>query len=400
VRKRINEATGPYVHKEVDPALLTAEEYERLVNPQQKGHPSTAYDWSVTDPARHRPSREFYEKPLRRITINGIDFEFRMHVDDRHAPDKRYVKTDPNGHVLRDEKGNALYLSPEEVKQRVKPRYQYDIGVFTERDGFVGGAQDEWGTLLIHVGREYRGFGLGTILGKMAWTLVPTKNSGGFTPAGKAAFYRIHREMVRDYLKSGMYSHLVKTGQVTLNRVKAIVASARVDLRPKSSNRNLRPDPSDYLLMAGEYGDFYVYDRKLADFGDDVDDHFRETMIKGMIYVAADDRFGRIKSFGADTDSLKRFLLLLAASYAKREGVELVVEADDVPFLDQKRIKVIGDQHTKAGYFGATVRLIGKPVDWSGLAAEEERFRRRFDKHDEFKNAVQEMAYAKFRVIS
>lgn len=399
------EATSSYVRKQVDPALMTLDEYRKLVDPDEKSHPDSAYDWSIAD-KKWRPDRDRFSKLLRRVKINGIYFEFRLQMEDR--ADGKVTKTTPEGDVVRDQNGNALYWTREELLQRLPPsrRYEYTIGVFTDDDGYIGGAQDEWGTMLIHVAREYRGFGLGPILGKIARGFEPGKKSGGFTRAGMNNFIRVHREMVRDYVASGMYSHLVKTGQITAERAKAIIASARLENRPgQKINSDLGSNnPSDWLLMVGEHGDFYLYDRKLKDIYNEGDayDHWREKMVKGMVYVEVSDDprltgYGRIKAFGGDTPKIKSFMLLLAAAYSQQHGADLMVEPDDLPFVDQKQMEIVGEPHVRAGYKAATVRLKGAMPFAIGLGMAEERFRKAFDRYGEFKDTVQTLAYGKYQ---
>jgi hypothetical protein len=398
----IVEATTPHVQKEVDPALLTASEYRDLVDPQHMSHPPEAYTFSVMNRATwQHEGRDHFPEPIRRMTINGIEFEFRLRKEDR--AEMRMVKTTPEGEIVRDEQGMALYWNRDELIERLPlvRRYEYSIGVFTADDGYVGGSADEWGTMLIRVAEEYRGFGLGPIIGKMARSLEPGKPSGGFTPAGLNNFVRVHREMVRDYALSGMYSHLVKTGQLNAERAKQIIASANLSERPtRKINGDLdHTDPADWLLMVGGYGDFYLYDRKLRDIidGGDRYDHWREKMIKGMVYVECGDRYGRIKAFGGDTPKVKSMMLWLAATFAAVSKVELVVEPDDMAFIDPEQIEIVGSEHVRAGYRATTVRM-KKPAGFMvALGKMERRFREEFDQYGEFKDEVQTLSYKKYR---
>ena len=76
--------------------------------------------------------------------------------------------------------------------------------MFNDENQYIGGLQDEWGCILIHIAEEYQGFGLGPILGKLAREYYPSKSSGGFTNAGYTNFINVYRDMVKNYIQSGM----------------------------------------------------------------------------------------------------------------------------------------------------------------------------------------------------
>lgn len=400
----IREATTDYVRKLADPALMTYREYYKLVNPEDKYHPSAAYESDVESLNKwDHNKKDLFPKLIRRIKINGITFEFRLQTEDRFQ--SNYYKTNPEtGMYLRDENDQLIPYTREEVERgMVVPhsrRYRYAIGVFTEEDGYVGGSQDEWGCMLIRVADEFRGFGLGPIIGKMARTLEPRKSSGGFTPQGSKNFFRVYQEFVREYARSGMYSFLVKSGQITAERAKVILDSAKLHIKTSREAHNLNTnDPSDWLLYVGGYGDFIIYDRKLLDIIDDQKlDRWAERMIRGMVYVAVGRGFARIKALGGVNPKIKGFMITLAAAHAKAEGVPLAIELEDMAFIDRSKIEIENDEPTwSAGYESHLVRFKGDVPDLNELGLPERMFRKKHDRYDEFKNKMIELAYATYR---
>jgi hypothetical protein len=253
--------------------------------------------------------------------------------------------------------------------------------------------------VLIWVADEYRGFGLGPILGRIARTYEPGKPSGGFTPAGYRNFAKLHREMVRDALTTGRYMDLIRQGKLTVQRVREIVDSAKLQMKPMKPAGNLSSkDPKDWLLYQDD-GCWVVYDRKLREVveqgGDDVW-HWAERMIKGYLLVRIPNEYGIVVRFGADTDGLKRFLLTLGAGWCQQEGIPFAVDEEDISYVDPKRFE-IGPVHVRSGMRRADVSLKREPIDPRGMALAERAFRKSFDRYGEFKQWVLELADAKFR---
>jgi GNAT superfamily N-acetyltransferase len=311
---------------------------------------------------------------------------------------KRYAQRNPEAHAsdpwLRVD-GQLVYFTDEEVKRLGYQPYEFEFAIF-EGETRVAMAQDEWGCMLIAVAKEYRGFGLGTLIGKLARTYEPGKTSGGFTPMGARNFARVHREFVRDALTSGLYSRMVRAGQITMDRVKEIVTSAKVQMRPAKDTIDLSSNsPKDWLLFTDFYGTFILYDRKLAHAIDHSTYHesFAERMIKGMVYAMPHEQAGitRIKQFGGDAQGIRAFMLALAYTRAKIENLPLWVEPEeyDLPGF------TYGEEENTVGYRSRQV-LTGKMIDYRAMVEDEMRFRKSFDQYDEFKHRLIEMAHAKY----
>lgn len=388
----------------LDPALLTYEEYYKIANERGKYHPSDAYDWSVADLNNQvYLHQEDFNRLINTITVKGIRFEVRAKVMDNLA--NKYVKYDP----VTDEQvrinGEIQYYTRDELISMGKPHYAYEFAIIEkETNQFVAVSQDEWGAILIVVAREYRGFGLGLIISKLTRQYMPGKTSGGFTSAGHSTFIKAHRDFVRDYLRTGKYNELIKAGSITPERVKEIIASARLDLtKPKSKIKfDLEPgefniDPSKWMLFT-ENSDFVIYDSRLKDYWEtDLDSYWLDRFFIGMIYATeglSGDKIARIHSFGGFNDDVKRYLLLLQLTQCKHYDEKLLMDQEQVKLVEGRDgIKI--ENSRERGM--SLVTLTGKGIDYSGLTRREQTFRKSFDKYGEFGIYVGETAYKNFQ---
>jgi hypothetical protein len=387
------EATDNYVEKKVDPALMTWSEFWNKVNPENKFHSDHAYDAPLTSHAFSRTKKD-YPELLYRKRISGIAFEFRYKKTDRFA-DQKFIKTDPDGRPI-EIGGQYQYFTIEELIALDRKRYEYGFAVF-HGEQQVAVTQDEWGCLLVMTAPEYRGFGLGSMITKLAWEVEPGKDTGGTSPGGYATVKKVYSQCVREYLRKGIYSQLVQKGILDVKRVKEITDSAQAS--SPSSQPAERPDlssddPRNYVLY-GENGCFVLYDRKLKDIinqGDKM--HFwAEKMVKGVCYAGggyhATDKL-YLHQWGGDTPKVKNFMLSLALTYCAEERLPLFIYKRDLP-VDQSLVNVQSTDPNGDLVLGKTT------VPYQSMVAQEKMFRRSFDKYDEFKSTMVEMAEAKFR---
>jgi hypothetical protein len=228
---------------------------------------------------------------------------------------------------------------------------------------------------------------------KLAWEAEPGKTTGGCTPKGARVTKRVYDEFVREYLRKGFYSHLVQSGALTPERVKEITEGIGSRYQEKSKVNLGTTDPKDFLLYAAD-GAFILYDRKFKDvvetLSEDEGQYWYEKFIKGTSFAGggySNDGKLYLHQLGGDSPNIKKFMLLLALSYAKKEGVPLHVYDDDLGFLDPHYVEIDGN----------LVTLKGNPTDWTAFAAQERRFRQSFDRYGEFGNRLLELADAKYR---
>ncbi len=373
----------PWNPHNVDPSLMTHEEYLRLANYNNKSHPSSAYQTNVGNISYFH--REDFT-PFRRVKIRGLEFEIRV----RRLKMKYVKKGGDFGITYQD--GEAVMMTDEEIAEAQLQPYEYSIGIWTpeEGDNCIASAQDEWGCVLVMVTKEYRGFGLGVLLGKLARTFEPGKPSGGFTYSGRINFDKVYREFVRDAVTSGKYTRMIKLGLLSTARAKEIIASAKLNERSVPKKDNLSSNnPDDWLVFDDTHGSYIIYDRKLPQLlHDDVDERFCEKMIKGYIYVAiSNEGYGRVKKLYASDPRLKTFLYALAHHRCQADQATLYVEPDD---QDIKGFK-FGPETLVAGYKSCPV-ISGPSIDGEPMGRSEAKFRVVFDRYDEFKHRLYDFA--------
>lgn len=389
------EATTDYQEKIIDPALMTWEEYWNLVNAQNKSHPENAYSFSIENAKKDEyPQKLFNKDDMERVftkKINNISIDFRVKKTDRY--ENKFIKRDKDSKPLIIN-GEIQYYTPKELEKMGKRRWDYTFAAFDD-DLVIGYTVDEWGCLLVSVAEEYQKFGIGKILTKLAWEAEPGKTTGGCTYRGKKLVRRIHGDFVRDYLKKGFYSLLVRSGQMSAERAKEIINSAY--LSPSENQpRNLKLDnnPQDWLLYAHE-GTFIIYNKKLKDLlgNVDEDDYWHNKAIDDAIIGLANigggynDKTLRLWSLGGINDNIKKYLLLLAVSWAAQENDPLFIFEPQRKYVDPSKINL--DENGWA-------TLKGQPINIQPLANQEKKFRDSFDQYSEFYYRLLELADAKF----
>lgn len=382
------ESTTPYYEKIFDPALLTFQEFWEKVNPSDKYHSESAYNLSISE---MKSNKSEFPILLNRKTINNVVFEFRLKKTDNYQ-NNTFVKRVPNWEILRINNEIQYYTRDELIKLGKFNRFNYHFAVF-DGNQQVGTAQDEWGCLLVMVGQEYRRFGLGPILTKLAWEAEPGKETGGCTSRGAAVVQKVHTEFVRDYLQKGFYSLLVKEGKLTAEKVKQIIASAKLQLKPVKKINLSMNDPENWLLFH-ESGMFIIYDKKFKELYQEEDDFWKEKSIKAVGDVGGvmhNNEDYRLRILGAETEQLKKFMFLLCLTWTAEENNKpLYVYEEDLYLVDSKIMKL------KKEHKNGWVSLIGNHVDYKPLERTEKAWRKKFDKYDEFKYILMEVATAKY----
>jgi hypothetical protein len=349
--------------KGINPAMMTFNEYFKLTTDKDEFHDDRAYDMSVAKMNTYG-FKSGYPKLYRTIKIHGLTFEIRL----------------------------------------MDTAQEWGIAVFTGETK-VAAVQDEWGCLLVAVAREYRGFGLGPMLVKMARTIQPDRQSGGFTPAGYMNFVKVYQSMVRDAMTAGLYHTLINQGKMTVQRAKEIIASAKLTHQEIKPPRDLKnDDPKSWLLYAGEYGDFVLYDKKLKNLLDDggtQNDYWVDQMMKGFAYVQVDEgrdgSWAMLRQFGGDSTKIKSFLVNCAVEYSNTADAALWLEPEEIDFIDTRMVERLEGPNLVRGFKAYKVIPTGEEFAYQGMAATEQKWRKSFDRYDEFYHQMIEMAHGKYQ---
>jgi hypothetical protein len=204
--------------------LMTWKEYFHSVNEEGKMHDENAYNNTTLEDYKSDLSFDTLE---RQFTSHGIQFEIKKSTVDRWAFE--YAKIDDSNNPVLDSKGKPVQLTREEKKEKILPRFEYEHAIVEKRtNNIVAKTQDEWNCLLISVANEYKGLNLGEELLEHHRTTYPFRYSGGHTPQGKEALYRIYQNKISKFLANGDYSKEVKNGTLTTEKAKKIINSASI----------------------------------------------------------------------------------------------------------------------------------------------------------------------------
>jgi ribosomal protein S18 acetylase RimI-like enzyme len=124
----------------------------------------------------------------------------------------KYVKTSPDkdgwDEILRDEKGNAIYLSDEEALEKGYKLYDTSIVAF-DGDLAIGLASDEWGADGIWVIGTYQRLGIGLyLLSEFRKQFPESRKIGQMTNAGDSlsrAYFRKLKEKLPAFMSQSWY---------------------------------------------------------------------------------------------------------------------------------------------------------------------------------------------------
>jgi GNAT superfamily N-acetyltransferase len=163
----------------------------------------------------------------------------------------------------------------------------------------VAQASNEWGATLLTVAKEYRGKGLGKIIGQFWYELNPSFTSGGFTQAGQENALALWRDRVHEFSSRGWYSALVQEGKLTYARVKEILAGAGEKPIPSLRLQPQEPEATDkatgeLLVFVDDNISFVLYDRAFLSKPDEKFIHgygfLRDAEVGSFFYALDYDR--------------------------------------------------------------------------------------------------------------
>lgn len=271
------------------------------------------------------------------------------------------------------------------------------LAILNDEGLVVAQASNEWGATLLSVAKEYRGRGLGRVLGTYWYKINPGFQSGGFTPQGEKAAARRWAARVRQLLANGWYTELLKNGAPNLTiskdqlrgRIKRILAD--LPGRRPSVESLLPSAPEEpqkkQLLIYADYPTFVLYD---ARFLDDPEDEDAEDYIHGYGFFRDSPHVGDFL-FTIDYDRpYQKATTLAALQMARNEGHPIyigkgygdLVEWDNLPGVTQD---------------GDYIRMTQDALPLDTLAAKERLVRRKTDPYGEKEIHLLETAEAKWR---
>lgn len=276
------------IRDHIEPALMTQDEYYKVVNDKDEWHDQSAYDFNINGKGGDRSYIKDVKGDIKLVQQKQtgsvrIDYYVR-----KETTQYGYFKNpDKSGFGGED---YALYTDVEK-KEKGLPIHSFTVYAVHKDEGFIVGAgQDEWGCVLIWTFGEYRGMGIGEEIVKLYREYYPSTPSGGFTSFGFNQIHKYHAYLVRKYLENGIYSDMVKKGEITTKRVKEITDSIKGVKRftgGKDSTNQLAKYYGD-TNTAIYIGDNYVviYDIKLIKKNDLSIDPLLEDLVFGKAIKA------------------------------------------------------------------------------------------------------------------
>lgn len=420
-------------YEATDPGRMTLEEFLRHRNPKGKHHPSDAYDFDLLTLNRDLETvtttgdvtiQRSASSPDSGYVFSRGDVVVGVYVNGTLYADRFLAKHIPKGFSDRSRRGDDyvrlevkktqevkypsdyVYLVSDvakknrsrypELLQRLKVKNEvYELRserkpeknagttlVLLNSEGLVvAQASDEWGTTLIAVVKEYRGKGLGVAIGKVWYQYNPEYSSGGFTNAGKANAVRIWADRVREYMRNGWYSQLVRNGDVTTKQVQEITKS--LPGRQKEESEAPEPVKPQVLVKVDEDNiSFIVYDSRFLTDPDEkwilAYGFFRDSSGVGTyLYRIEYDR------------PYQKLANSIALQMARDEGERIYVGGTPGDIMETQGIDHVVEED---GY----VSLDADILNLKSLRAQEKRARTPYDKYQEVSHSLVELAESKW----
>ena len=244
-------------NKEFDPALLTSKEYLSAINYNSRFHPDSAYNFVLKQITKEELKKEGF-KLIKNDKIGKIKLEYYDNKKENEEPSY----------------------------------YEYKICAYhPDEEVIVGSIQDEWGAILVFVNDNYKKLGIGETLAKLYSKYFPDKDSGGFSPNGYKLYQKLHATFVKKYLEYGIYSEMVRNGEISLKRVKEIINSVKgINLEKKEPNilSKIYGGKGENMIYLSD-STIIIFDTFLKEaydnnIIDNIDDMFLNKMIKSYVY--------------------------------------------------------------------------------------------------------------------
>jgi len=410
--------------------LMTRDEFLAFRNPKDKHHSSDSYDFDLVQMNQDRPSSlggagsgseryeifkyhhgytitqdketvaiihqgvAYYADPRMKNKIPRVAFDHnsQVNLDFDRVKQVKYLSeimplvspvaklNEQRYPVLLQHikvKGEPMTVRAEEQPQ---PDHGTTLAVFNADGYIVAQASNEWGATLFVVAREYRGRGLGKVIGNYWYEYNPNFSSGGFTNTGERNALALWADRVREFSARGWYSDLIKRGDLSLSKVKEILAGiGQRPVRPEPEDKTVKPT-GDILVFSDDIS-FVVYDRAFLDEPDEKFIHgfgfFRDATVGVYLYRIEYDR--------AFADLTTRVALQIAKDNGDKlyngEGYHDLMEVDGIPGVERE-----------GEYLVVTQNLV--PV--RSMAQKEKRLRKAQDPYNEKYNLLLEMAESKW----
>ena len=146
---------------------------------------------------------EKYPKLIKRKDYQGEEIEFRNKEEKL-----QYTQNDPADPTgfdhLRDEQGELIYMSDEQMEEKGVPLYETSITAFNSTGEPIGWVSNEFGADGVWVIKEYQGKGIGTdLLYEFRKQFKSERRIGQMTGSGQNMTRAYHKKLVEEALREG-----------------------------------------------------------------------------------------------------------------------------------------------------------------------------------------------------
>lgn len=425
-------ATPLPVFKDTEIGLMTREEFLAYRNPQNKFHGSTTFDTTVSDLNNTLSNLALVRTRDNEFSVKQSDHGLVLFLDENpvavihqgtlyHTP-KSNPRDIPRGYPNRVNgdwidfgiKGTKIvkYLTealslvnrvadknlkeyphilqrvlvkgkPFTIRSEAPPVEDNGktIVAMNELGEVVAMASDEWGATLLRVADEYRGMGLGKIVGRFWYEWNPGYESGGFTQAGANNAVKLWESRVRDFLSNGWYTDLVRTGKLNPDRVREILSGLGDRPKPDRSEPK-NPEVKSQTLVYAEDEAFVLYDAKFLQEPD-------EKYLHGYGFFRDSDPVGTFL-YRIDYDpAYRKQTTLVALQMAKDSGYKLYIGPD---YGDLVELDGIPQAEVEGNY----VTLTKDVLPLKDLSRLEKAIRTKNDPYREISSQLLELSESKW----
>jgi len=256
-------------------------------------------------------------------------------------------------------------------------------------DGYkVASAQDEWGATLIVVAQEYRGRGLGQLVGKLWYQWNPDYKSGGFTQSGQANALKLWESRVREFLALGWYTQLIRDGRLTKDQLKKILSGLpgrkpTVKEVAPISKKTPPTSPSEVLFYV-DVDMFVIYDQT---FFTDPDDKY----IYAHGFLRNDSSVGSYV-YSLDYDRSFHKMATYAILQLARDLKEPLFDGKGTHYSDLLELQGLNYIKREGDYIELTKNVLPMKL----LGQKEKLIRKKLDSYNEKYTLLLEMANSKW----
>jgi GNAT superfamily N-acetyltransferase len=248
----------------------------------------------------------------------------------------------------------------------------------------VAQASDEWGATLFMVAQEYRGKGLGKLIGQFWYDLNPESQSGGFTPAGEQNALALWRARVREFSAWGWYTALIREKRLMPARVQEILAGVGERLKVQKPPATEQVKQTGDTLVFADGITFVVYDSAFLQEPD-------EKFIHGYGFLRDADPVG-VFFYAIDYDRPFAKVVTRVGLQMVRDNGERLYDGDK-GYHDLMEVEGIPGVAREGDYLTITQDLF--PL--KAAVQKEKRLRKVGDPYDEKYNQLVEMAESKWK---